>query len=179
MVPFVSESEIECAGGAMSSAASSLLADAAPHAIQNGQIENSSHRIAQLQKQLRDLTSEHEAENERARIEIERLRLQVAETEALLSAAPDSSAPSPSNFAQCSAGILAGKKRRNEQFLRELFDHLKDSSGGLRGQNLVQALRDADAPIIPTSDQEIADIVVYSFTAKICGIVFHYITLTN
>jgi hypothetical protein len=59
----------------------------------------------------------------------------------------------------CSAGILAGKRRRNEQFLRELFDRLKDSSGGLCGQNLVQALRDADAPIIPTCDQAIADIL--------------------
>ena len=125
----------------------------------DGTTLNSSHRISQLQKQFQDLTSEHEAENERARIEIERLRLQVAETEALLSAAPHSTSLSPSDFAECSAGIFAGKRRRNEQFLRDLFERLKDSSGGLCGQSLVQALRDADAPIIPTCDQEIADIV--------------------
>jgi hypothetical protein len=41
LVPFVSESEIECTGGAMSSAASSLLADAAPHAMHNAQIDSS------------------------------------------------------------------------------------------------------------------------------------------
>ncbi len=41
LVPFVSESEIECSGGAMSSAASSLLADAAPHAMHNAQIDSS------------------------------------------------------------------------------------------------------------------------------------------
>jgi hypothetical protein len=155
-VPF--EAVSESAGGAALSAIPSLT-DAAPHAVDDSQIEDSSQRIAQLQKQMQDLTSEHEARHECARIEIERLRLQVAETEALLSAAPHGSTPPHSNFTKCSAGILAGKNRRNEQFLRDLFNRHKDSSGGLCGQNLVQALRDADAPIIPTSDQEIADFV--------------------
>ena len=152
------EAVSESAGGAALSAISSLT-DAAPHAVDHSQIDNSSQRFAQLEQQMQDLTSEHEAQHERSRIEIERLRLQVAETEALLSAAPHSPTASHSNFAQCSAGIFAGQNRRNEQFLRELFDRHKGSSGGLCGQNLVEALRDADAPIIPTSDQEIADFV--------------------
>ena len=43
--------------------------------------------------------------------------------------------------------------------MRERFNRHKDCSGGLCSQNLVQALRDADVPIIPTSDHEIADMV--------------------
>lgn len=43
--------------------------------------------------------------------------------------------------------------------MRDLFNRHKDGSGGLCGQNLAQALRDADAPIIPTTDQEIADTI--------------------
>ena len=158
------QAEQESAGSAMLSAMSSLL-DAAPDAVDaaaapHSQFENSEQQLAaHLHKQMQDLTSEYEARSERACIEIETLRLQVAETQAFVSAAPHCPTPSHATFAQCSAGIFAGKNRRNEQFLRELFNRHRDSSGGLRGQNLVQALRDADAPIISTSDQETADMV--------------------
>jgi hypothetical protein len=71
-------------------------------------------------------------------------------------------APPPlphSNFSKCYAGIVSGRNRRNEQFLRDVFNRYKDASGRLCARNLVQALRDVDAPIIPTPDQDIADVI--------------------
>jgi WD40 repeat protein len=70
---------------------------------------------------------------------------------------------------QCSAGIISGKKRRNEQYLRDVFNRHKDAQDGLSGQNLVQALQDVDAPNIPISVQDIAD-VMNQFDANSNGV---------
>ena len=113
------------------------------------QLDDSNQRNAQLQNQL-DISNQ----------KCTQLQSKLLEMEALVPAVPrNTDASLHSTFAMCSVGILNGKNRRNEQFLRNLFDRHKDASGGLSGQNLVKALRDADAPIIPTSDQEIAEIV--------------------
>ena len=112
-----------------------------------------------LQKQLQGVQTTSVSRDQIADVcqQNDRLRMKVSELEALLLAAPSNPSSTHSKVALCSAGIISGQNRRNEQFLRDLFSRHKDASGGLRGQNLAQALRDADAPIIPTTDEEIAD----------------------
>ena len=105
-------------------------------------------QIAQLQNQL-DMSNQQNAQ----------LQLKVWELNALLLAVPPNPSLSHATLAKCSAGIVSGNNRRNEHFLRGLFNRHKDASGGLSGQNLLQALRDAEALNIPTSDQEIIDII--------------------
>jgi WD40 repeat protein len=61
---------------------------------------------------------------------------------------------------KCKSAISSASKRRDANFLREVFDrHKDDASGGLSGQNLIQALTDADAINVPTSDNEVDDIM--------------------
>ena len=91
--------------------------------------------------------------------QLESSKSRVSSLEALLLASSISLPPSDSSFAECSAAIISGKNRRNEQFLRDIFTRHKDATGGLSGQNLIQALLDADAPNIPTSDQDVVDII--------------------
>jgi hypothetical protein len=107
---------------------------------------------SQLQKHAHDQNANVCQQNDR-------LRLKVSELEARLLVSHSNASTIPSIYTQCCAGIVSGKNRRNQQFLCDLFNRHKDSSGGLSGQNLAQALRDADAPIIPSSDQEIADVL--------------------
>jgi WD40 repeat protein len=146
----------------------SLMPDAALDAVADvasghSELENSRQLFAQVQKQLQDVT-QYEAQNEDVYTGNERPSLQMSKFEA-------DPSPSSSNatFAKCSAGIASGKKRRDEQYLRNVFNHHKDSSGGLSGQNLIQAFFDADAPIIPTSDEEVAD-VIKQFDANSNGV---------
>jgi WD40 repeat protein len=91
--------------------------------------------------------------------QLESSRSRVSSLEALLLASSITPPPADSTFAKCSAAIISGNNRRNEQFLRDIFERHKDATGGLSGQNLIQALLDADTPNIPTSDQEVADII--------------------
>jgi WD40 repeat protein len=86
------------------------------------------------------------------------LQAKVSELEARLLAL-DAPRNPDATFAKCSTGVINGRNRRNEQFLRDLFNRHKDARGRLSGQNLVQALREIDAPHIPTSEQEIADLI--------------------
>jgi hypothetical protein len=44
--------------------------------------------------------------------------------------------------------------------LRDIFDRHKSAGGGLCGPSLAQALRDANAPIVPDSEQALADIII-------------------
>jgi WD40 repeat protein len=60
---------------------------------------------------------------------------------------------------RCKAAVFNALKRRDISFLRNVFNRHKDVSGGLAGQNLIQALQEVDAPTIPTSDQEAEDII--------------------
>jgi WD40 repeat protein len=121
------------------------------------QLESAKQQIVQLQKQLQDAKLHCQAQNADVCSQNDRLRLMVSDLQAhLLTIPPNSAAPIQST---CSAGIVSGKNRRNEQHLRDLFNRHKDSSGGLSGQNLKQALSDADAPNIPSSVQELDDII--------------------
>ncbi len=103
--------------------------------------------VSRLQNQLQHLTNQNE-----------QLRLEVAE----LDVAPLGLAPPPSSystFSKCYAGIVSGRNRRIEQVLRDVLNRCKDASGRLCARNLVQALRHVGAPIIPTSDQDNADVI--------------------
>jgi WD40 repeat protein len=122
----------------------------------NSELENSCPLVHRLQQQLQDLATQYEAQNEDVCTENERLRLQIAELKARLLAAPSNSSASHAVFQKCSDGIVSGKNRRNEQYLRDVFNRHKDAHDGLSGQNLVQALQDVDAPNIPISVQDIA-----------------------
>ena len=127
------------------------------NALLQHQLESAKQQIVQLQKQLQDVKLHCQAQNADVCSQNDRLRLMVSDLQAhLLTIPPNSAAPLQPT---CSAGIVSGKNRRDEQYLRELFNRHKDSSGGLAGQNLKQALSDADAPNIPTSDQEVDDII--------------------
>ena len=84
--------------------------------------------------------------------------MKVAESDVALSKLGPPPLPN-SNFSKCYAGIVSGRNRRNEQFLRDVFNRYKDASGRLCARNLVHAWRDVDAPIIPTSDKDIADVI--------------------
>jgi WD40 repeat protein len=153
---------------------SSSLPDAAPSAVSDvasgcSELENSCQLVRQLQQQLQDLTSQYEAQNEDVCIENERLRLQISELEARLLAAPSNSSASHAMLLKCSDGIVSGKNRRNEQYLRDVFNRHKGAQGGLSGQNLVQALQDVDSPNIPISVQDIAD-VMNQFDANSNGV---------
>jgi hypothetical protein len=57
----------------------------------------------------------------------------------------------------CVRGIDMGLKRKNVAFLREIFDRHKGEGGGLSTANLAQALSDADAPVIPDSEEAVAE----------------------
>ena len=67
--------------------------------------------------------------------------------------------PRDSAYSICSSGFINGNNRRGERFLRDIFNRYKNANGVLCGPNLAQAMRDADAPIIPETDQELADII--------------------
>ena len=124
------------------------------------QLDSSNVQNARLQKQLQDLTVHCSAQNAEVCTQNDRLRSRVCELEALLLAAPPNPVASDTKLElKCYTGITSGKNRANEQFLLDLFNRHKDSSGGLCGQNLVQALSDADAPIIPQCEEEVAEIM--------------------
>jgi WD40 repeat protein/regulator of replication initiation timing len=154
---------LESSGSAMLPPASSLLVTA-PDAVTdvtsgNSELENSRQLVHQLQQQLQDLTTQYEAQNEDICTENEKLRLEISELEARLLAAPSNSFSSHAVSPKCSAGIVSGKNRRNEQYLRGVFNRHKHAQAGLSRQNLVQALQDVDAPNIPISVQDIADVM--------------------
>jgi hypothetical protein len=158
-----SQAVLESSGSSISPPASSLPV-AAPDAVTdvasgNSELENSRQLVHQLQQQLQDLTTQYESQNEDVCTENERLRLQISELEARLLATPSNSSSSHAVSPKCSAGIVSGKNRRNEQYLRGVFNRHKDAQDGLSGQNLVQALQNVDAPNIPISVQDIADVM--------------------
>jgi WD40 repeat protein len=133
------------------------------------ELENSRQLVEQLQQQLQDLNAQYVAQNEDVCTENEKLRLRISELEALLLAAPSISSSSHAVFQKCSAGIISGKNRHDEQYLRDVFNRHKDAQDGLSGQNLVQALQDVDAPNIPISVQDISD-VINQFDANSNGV---------
>jgi WD40 repeat protein len=111
------------------------------------QLESSQQQVAQLQQQLEN------GQQQNAQLQSE------PGSEAQLLEAASNVSTSHATFAKCCAGIVSGKHRRCEQYLRDVFDRYKDASGGLSGQSLVQALQVVEAPTIPTCDQEVDDII--------------------
>jgi WD40 repeat protein len=69
------------------------------------------------------------------------------------------SVPCSKFLLKCKTALSNASNRRDVSFLRNVFNRHKDSSGGLAGQNLIQALQEVDAPNIPASDQEVAEII--------------------
>ncbi len=103
--------------------------------------------IAQLRNQIQDSIRQLDESNVRnARLD--------AQLNSLSNPQPRDSA-----YSICSSGVINGKNRRDERFLRDIFNRYKNANGVLCGPNLAQAMRDADAPIIPETDQELADII--------------------
>jgi hypothetical protein len=123
------------------------------------QLSTISQENANLQKQLQSVKTNSQDQNADVFQQNDRLRTKVSELEALLLVAPSNPSPTHSKLALCSSGIISGKNRRDEKYLRDLFNRHKDASGGLSGQCLAQALQDVDAPNIPTSDPEVAGIL--------------------
>ena len=61
--------------------------------------------------------------------------------------------------AACAQGIVMGQHRRNEQYLRDVYNRFKDAICGLSNQNLIAALAAVESPTIPTSEQTV-DIIL-------------------
>jgi hypothetical protein len=87
------------------------------------------------------------------------LRSKLCALEARLLAVQFDSAPFDESRSNFSEGILHGKNRRDERFLRDIFNRHKDSNGSLHGHHLARALRDAHALINPQSDQDVSDVI--------------------
>jgi WD40 repeat protein/flagellar motor protein MotB len=139
------------------------------------QIEQLQHQLARYKEQFEQL--QHESAGDKEKIkqlealnaqfsnvcsQNDRFRSQVIKLESsmlLLSDSTSSTSHLHESFSKCAFGIVSGKNRRCEQYVRDLFDRHKNSSGGLSGESLVQALRDAHAANIPSSEQELADVM--------------------
>jgi len=63
------------------------------------------------------------------------------------------------SFQKCKTSVSDGMKRRDANLLKVVFDRHKDSGGGLSKATLVQALMDANAPIIPNSIEAAASVI--------------------
>jgi WD40 repeat protein len=123
------------------------------------ELENSKQSNSYLLEQLRDARIHCDSQNADICEQNDVLRSKLCALEARLLAVHVDSAPSDESQLNFSVGVINGKNRRDERFLRDVFNRHKDSSGGLRGHNLAQALRDAHALINPQSDQEVSDVI--------------------
>jgi hypothetical protein len=124
------------------------------------EFDECNQRNAFLLEKIRDLTSHCQSKNADICEQNDRLRSEICTMEARLVATRSNSAFSDvSSFSSCSIGIVNGKNRRDDRFLRDLFNRHKDSSGGLSGLNLVKALRDAHALLSPESVLDASNVV--------------------
>lgn len=145
-------------------------------ALQNAQfqsqLENSAAELescqqtnAHLLAQLRDLNVHYQSQSADICKQNDQLRSKISELEARLLTARIDPVPADAPLLNCSAGrgasagIINGKNRRDERFLRDVFNRHKDPSGGLHGRHLAQALHDAHAIICPRSDQDVSDLI--------------------
>jgi WD40 repeat protein len=145
---------------------------AAASASTKGKPVSAEDEIKHLQKEVSLLKKQLEAfkvQNTDICQQNDRPRSKVSELEAQLLAAPPNPSLSHATFAKCFAGIVSGKNRRDDKYLRDLFSRHKDASGGLSGQCLTQALQDVEAPNIPTSDPEV-EAVIKQFDANSNGV---------
>ena len=126
--------------------------------LQN-ELQSDKQQISQLQKQLVNVELHCQTQNADVCRQNDCLRSKVSELEAQLLSNPRHEFSSDGTRAKCCAGIVSGKNRRCEQYLRDVFNRYKDASGGLSGQSMVHALQNVDAPNIPASDADIADLM--------------------
>jgi WD40 repeat protein len=149
-----------------------VIMGAAASASTKGKPVSAEDEIKHLQKEVSLLKKKLEAVKvQKADVcqQNDRLRSKVSKLEAQLLAAPPNPSLSHATFAKCSAGIVSGKNRRDDKYLRDLFSRHKNASGGLSGQSLVQALQDVEAPNIPTSDPEV-EAIIKQFDANSNGV---------
>jgi len=103
--------------------------------------------IAQLQNEIQEAISQLHESNQRNHQLNDQLQ------------ALSTPQPPDSTFSKSYSGVISGTNRLEERFLRDIFNRHQNAAGVLCGPNLVQALRDADAPIIPASDHDLAHLV--------------------
>jgi hypothetical protein len=92
----------------------------------------------------------------------------------LSSPAPSSSRvaivdPNDTSFLKCTSAVVNGLKRCDTNFLRQVFERHKDSAGSLPASNLVLALTEADAPVIPESEAAAAE-TIFRFDCDSTGL---------
>jgi hypothetical protein len=72
----------------------------------------------------------------------------------------DNEAAKDAILSTCHAGVASGLKRRDKNFIRDVFERHKDIiSGDLSAEKLRLALADVDAPLIPDSEAAAAEVV--------------------
>lgn len=62
-------------------------------------------------------------------------------------------------ISKCHLGIVEGKRRQDDEILRQVFLKHMDTSGVVSSTRLLLALREVDAPIIPDSENELSGII--------------------
>ncbi len=67
--------------------------------------------------------------------------------------------PNEPIFLKCTCAVAKGLKRRDTNFLRHVYERHKDDTGSLPASNLVLALTEADAPVIPESQAAAAETI--------------------
>jgi hypothetical protein len=65
--------------------------------------------------------------------------------------------PNDPTFLKCASAVAKGLKRRETNYLRHVFERHKDHTGSLPSSNLVLALTEVDAPVIPESQAAAAE----------------------
>jgi hypothetical protein len=67
--------------------------------------------------------------------------------------------PNDPLYAKCAPAVASGLRRRDIEFLRQVFQRHEDGTCRLTASNLVLALTDADAPVIPESEAAAAQTI--------------------
>ena len=65
--------------------------------------------------------------------------------------ASSESSPSPIQFARA---VAAAEQRKDDAFMRKVFDRHSDSKGKLALRSLIAALKDIDAPVLATAPSD-------------------------
>jgi hypothetical protein len=102
------------------------------------QIEGGALQNDELQKQMRELTVEHQAQNEVCTKEIQNLRLQVSELQALLSRSPSAAASSPN--ADLDVAALRSQIENDNQVIAQL--RIQIEGGALQNDELQKQMRE-------------------------------------
>jgi hypothetical protein len=67
--------------------------------------------------------------------------------------------PNDPSYSKCASAVVSGLRRRDIEFLRQVFQRHEDGTCRLSASNLVLALTDADAPVIPESEAAAAQTI--------------------